>query len=44
MTALRESFPPLTPEEYLDWEERQEQKYEYLNGEFSLNPVTITVN
>jgi Uma2 family endonuclease len=33
MIALRESFPPLTPEEYLDWEERQEQKYEYLNGE-----------
>lgn len=24
--------PPMTPEEYLAWEEQQEQKYEYESG------------
>jgi Uma2 family endonuclease len=33
MVAAREHFPKLTPVEYLDWEEQQELRYEYLNGE-----------
>jgi Uma2 family endonuclease len=33
MIAVREHFPKLTPTEYLDWEEKQELRYEYLNGE-----------
>jgi len=33
MVATREHFPKLTPVEYLDWEEQQELRYEYLNGE-----------
>lgn len=31
MVAVRDR-PDLTPEEYLDWEPRQEMRYEYLNG------------
>jgi Uma2 family endonuclease len=33
MVAAREQFPKLTPAEYLDWEEQQELRHEYLNGE-----------
>jgi Uma2 family endonuclease len=33
MVAAREHFPKLTPAEYLDWEEQQELRHEYLNGE-----------
>jgi Uma2 family endonuclease len=33
MIAVREHFPKLTPAEYLDWEEQQELRHEYLNGE-----------
>jgi Uma2 family endonuclease len=33
MVAVREHSPKLTPAEYLDWEEKQELRYEYLNGE-----------
>jgi Uma2 family endonuclease len=32
MIAAQEHFPKLTPAEYLDWEEKQELRYEYLNG------------
>lgn len=35
----------LTPEEYLEWEERQEIKYEYVNGEvFAMTGGTIPHN
>lgn len=33
MIAAQQHFPRLTPAEYLDWEEKQELRYEYLNGE-----------
>jgi Uma2 family endonuclease len=33
MVAALEHFPRLTPTEYLDWEEQQECRYEYVNGE-----------
>jgi Uma2 family endonuclease len=33
MIAARKQFPQLTPSEYLEWEERQEFRYEYVNGE-----------
>jgi Uma2 family endonuclease len=33
MVAGQEHFPKLTPAEYLDWEEQQELRHEYLNGE-----------
>ncbi|WP_309743655.1 Uma2 family endonuclease [Chamaesiphon sp. OTE_20_metabat_361] len=33
MIAAKEHFPQLTPAEYLDWEEQQELRHEYLNGE-----------
>lgn len=33
MVATREHFPKLTPTEYLDWEEQQGLRHEYLNGE-----------
>ncbi len=33
MVAVQEHFLKLTPAEYLDWEEKQELRYEYLNGE-----------
>jgi Uma2 family endonuclease len=35
MIAARGQFPQLTPSEYLEWEERQEFRYEYVNGEVS---------
>jgi Uma2 family endonuclease len=33
MVATVEYLPKLTPTEYLDWEEQQELRYEYVNGE-----------
>jgi Uma2 family endonuclease len=33
MIAAREQFPQLTPPEYLEWEQRQEFRHEYVNGE-----------
>jgi Uma2 family endonuclease len=33
MVAARESLPKLTPEEYFAWEEQQEIKHEYFDGE-----------
>ncbi len=33
MVALQEHYPKLTPEEYFKWEEQQELKHEYFDGE-----------
>ncbi len=33
MVAAREQLPQLTPEEYFAWEEQQEVKHEYFDGE-----------
>jgi Uma2 family endonuclease len=33
MIAAREHFPRFTPEEYFAWEERQQVRHEYINGE-----------
>ena len=33
MVAAREHLPKLTPEEYFDWEEQQDLKHEYFDGE-----------
>jgi Uma2 family endonuclease len=33
MIAAREDFPRLTPEEYFAWEEQQQIRHEYINGE-----------
>ena len=33
MIAAREHFPKLTPTEYLEWEEKQDLRYEYIDGE-----------
>jgi Uma2 family endonuclease len=33
MVALQEYFPRLTPTEYLEWEEQQEFRHEYVDGE-----------
>lgn len=33
MIAEREHFPKLTPTEYLEWEEKQAYRHEYVNGE-----------
>ena len=33
MIAARESFPRFTPEEYFEWEEQQEIRHEYFDGE-----------
>lgn len=35
MIAALEQFPQLTPTEYLEWEEKQEFKYEYVDGKIS---------
>lgn len=49
MIAAFEHLPKLTPEEYFKWEERQEGKYEYIDGEVfamtvkSLNHSRIAV-
>ncbi|MEO0770781.1 MAG: Uma2 family endonuclease [Cyanobacteria bacterium J06649_4] len=29
----KDSSPQLTPEEYFDWEEKQQEKHEYINGQ-----------
>jgi Uma2 family endonuclease len=31
--AIQKSFPRITPGDYLDWEEQQDLRYEYINGE-----------
>ena len=42
MVAVRESHPRFTPEEYFEWEEQQEVKHEYLNGEvYAMSGGTI---
>jgi Uma2 family endonuclease len=33
MIAAKDKFPQLSPEEYLDWDETQLEKYEYIDGE-----------
>ncbi len=33
MIAVRDDFPKLTPEEYFDWEEQQQIRHEYIDGE-----------
>jgi Uma2 family endonuclease len=33
VVAVREHFPRFTPTEYLAWEEQQELRHEYINGE-----------
>jgi Uma2 family endonuclease len=33
MIAVREKFPRFTPEEYFNWEEQQQIRHEYINGE-----------
>jgi Uma2 family endonuclease len=33
MIAAKETFPRFTPEEYFAWEEKQLEKYEYIDGE-----------
>jgi len=33
MIAMQDNFPKLTPEEYFEWEAKQELRYEYLDGE-----------
>jgi len=50
MVAARENYPRFTPEEYFAWEEQQQVKHEYLNGEVyamsggSLNHSAIAAN
>jgi Uma2 family endonuclease len=42
MVAAREHLPRLTPEEYFAWEEQQEVKHEYFDGEiFSMTGGTV---
>ena len=33
MSVAKDQFPLLTPQEYLTWEEKQLEKYEYINGQ-----------
>jgi Uma2 family endonuclease len=33
MITAKEDFPRLTPEEYFDWEEKQLEKHEYIDGQ-----------
>jgi Uma2 family endonuclease len=33
MSALKESFPKLTPDEYFAWEEGQNSRHEYIDGD-----------
>jgi Uma2 family endonuclease len=33
MVTAKDNFPELTPEEYLAWEEKQIEKYEYIDGQ-----------
>lgn len=46
MIAHAQPYPQLmTPQEYLDWEEQQPQKYEYINGEvFAMTGGTLPHN
>ena len=50
MVAVKEHFPRFTPEEYFAWEEQQEFRHEYLNGEVyamtggTLNHSEIAMN
>jgi Uma2 family endonuclease len=50
MIAAKENFPRFTPEEYFAWEEQQEEKHEYFDGEVyamsggTLNHSRIAVN
>jgi Uma2 family endonuclease len=50
MIAVRADFPKLTPEEYFDWEEQQQVRHEYINGEVyamtggTLNHSEIAIN
>jgi Uma2 family endonuclease len=50
MIAIQENFPRFTPEEYFEWEEQQNCRHEYLNGEVyamtggSLNHSEIALN
>jgi Uma2 family endonuclease len=50
MIAAKENFLRFTPEEYFAWEEQQEEKYEYFDGEVyamsggTLNHSRIAVN
>jgi Uma2 family endonuclease len=50
MIAIQENFPRFTPEEYFDWEEQQNCRHEYLNGEVyamsggTLNHSEIALN
>lgn len=38
-------FPPMTPQDYLAWEEKQPIRYEYLNGDvFAMTGGTIPHN
>jgi Uma2 family endonuclease len=50
MIALKEDFPQFTPAEYLAWEEQQEFRHEYVDGEVyamtggTINHSKIAVN
>ena len=33
MIAVKDNYPPFTPEEYLAWEEQQLEKHEYIDGQ-----------
>ncbi|WP_309738596.1 MULTISPECIES: Uma2 family endonuclease [unclassified Chamaesiphon] len=50
MVALKEDFPHFTPAEYLAWEEQQEFRHEYVDGEVyamtggTINHSKIAVN
>jgi Uma2 family endonuclease len=50
MIAVRDDFPKLTPEEYFDWEEQQQIRHEYIDGEIyamtggTLNHSEIAIN
>ncbi len=50
MISARESLPTFTPEEYFEWEERQEIRHEYFDGEVyamtggTLNHSEIAIN
>jgi Uma2 family endonuclease len=50
MIAITENFPRFTPEQYFAWEEQQNCRHEYLNGEVyamtggTLNHGRIAIN
>jgi Uma2 family endonuclease len=50
MIAIRDNFPRFTPEEYFDWEENQQIRHEYIDGEVyamtggTLNHSEIALN